>query len=199
MPPSSVAPKSGEQDASYYNGVYLTSAEYKKHYTASVYYFVWCVMVDRLKRAGAHSVLDIGCGPGQFASLLHDAGIPTYCGLDLSENAIQIARTICPEYNFVAQSVFDSDLLERYDYDTVVSMEFLEHVHEDVAVLSRIRKAKRFFGTVPNFPYESHVRHFTDCRQVIERYGSLFTQFKVDVLLANDQGKQFFLLEGVKT
>jgi SAM-dependent methyltransferase len=195
---SGSSPKSGEQDASYYNEMYRDSVEYRKHYTASRYYFLWCVIADRLKLAGVRSVLDIGCGAGQFGSLLRDSGIPNYCRLDLSENAIQMAKAICREYTFVAESAFDTDLFERFDYDAVISLEFLEHVQEDISVLSRIRQGKRFYGSVPNFPYESHVRHFTNREQVIERYGSLFTQFKVDAFLATDQGMKYFLLEGVR-
>jgi 2-polyprenyl-3-methyl-5-hydroxy-6-metoxy-1,4-benzoquinol methylase len=188
----------GEQDAAYYNRMYQDVGEYRKHYTASRYYFLWCVIVDRLKRASVKSVLDIGCGAGQFGSLLRDSGVANYCGLDLSENAIRTAKAICSQYKFVAGSVFDSDLLERFDYDAVVSLEFLEHVEEDLAVLGRIRPGKRFLGSVPNFPYESHVRHFDDCQQVIERYGPLFTQLTVDAFLAGDDGMKYFLIEGVK-
>jgi SAM-dependent methyltransferase len=189
---------SAERDAHYYNDMYSESVEYRIHYTVSQYYFLWCVLVDRLKRANVKSVLDIGCGAGQIGSLLRDAGIPDYCGIDLSESAIKMAQAICHEYTFVATSVFDTDLLEKMDYDTVISLEFLEHVNEDVAVLRRIRQGKRFYGSVPNFPYESHVRHFQNSEEVTERYGSLFTQFKVDTLLANEQGKRFFLIEGVR-
>ncbi len=191
--------KPGEQDALFYDNVYQESIEYRKHYTASPYYFLWCVIGDRLKRGGGRSVLDIGCGPGQFASMLRDAGVPNYCGLDLSEQAIQMARAICPEYRFVAESVFDSVLLDRCDYDTVVSTEFLEHVHEDVAVLNRIRAGTRFYGTVPNFPFVSHVRHFRNCEEVGERYGSAFAHLTVDAMPADNTGKRFYLIEGVKT
>ncbi len=197
-PGSRSLPESGERDVSYYNDMYRDIDEYRKHYTASRYYFLWCVIVDRLKRAGVKSVLEIGCGAGQFASLLRDAGVPNYCGVDLSETAIRAARATCTEYTFVAASAFDTNLLEQLDYDTVISLEFLEHVNEDVAVLDRIRQGKKFYGSVPNFPYESHVRHFTNCQQVAERYGSLFTQFKVDAFLADEEGRQYFLFEGVK-
>jgi SAM-dependent methyltransferase len=192
-------PRTGhEQEASYYDAMYAVTAEYRKHYTASRYYFLWCVIVDRLKRANVQSVLDVGCGPGQFASLLRDSGIPKYCGLDLSKKAVRTARAICRQYEFVATSVFDTNLFEQFDYDAVISLEFLEHVNDDIAVLSRIRQGKLFYGTVPNFPEESHVRHFVDCGQVIGRYGSLFTQFRVDEFLANGGETKYFLIEGIK-
>ena len=94
--------------------------------------------------------------------------------------------------------MFDTDLFERFDYDAVISLEFLEHVDGDMSVLRRIRQGKRFYGSVPNFPYESHVRHFLDCRQVAERYGPLFTGFRVDEFLADGGARKYFLMEGVK-
>jgi SAM-dependent methyltransferase len=187
-----------EQDSTYYDQMYQETTDYSRHYTGSRYYFLWCVIVDRMKREGTKAVLDIGCGPGQFASLLRDQGIPRYCGIDLSPEAIRMANTVCPECKFVAASVFDSDLLENHDYDAVVSLEFLEHVHEDIDVLKRIRRGRTFYGTVPDFPYESHVRHFTDCAQVRERYGSLFSQFHVDEFPAKGGEIRYFLMEGVR-
>jgi SAM-dependent methyltransferase len=188
-----------ERDASYYDQMYAESDEYRKHYTESRYYFLWCVIVDRLKRANVQSVLDVGCGPGQFASLLRDSGIRKYCGIDLSENAVRTARAICGQYEFVATSVFDTNLFDEFDYDAVISLEFLEHVNEDIAILDGIRQGRRFYGSVPNFAYESHVRHFLDCGQVTDRYASLFTQFKVDEFPANRGETKYFLFEGVKS
>jgi ubiquinone/menaquinone biosynthesis C-methylase UbiE len=44
-------------------------------------------------------VWDFGCGPGQTTKYLKDLGIEI-SGLDLSENIIEQARTICPEIHF---------------------------------------------------------------------------------------------------
>jgi SAM-dependent methyltransferase len=188
----------GERDAEWYNRAYRETEEYRKHYTQSQYYFIWTVVLDRLLRAGVSSVLDIGCGPGQFASLLRANNVPRYCGIDLSQVAIRLARSACPDYTFSAVNVFETDILEKLDYDTAISMEFLEHVSDDIIVLQRIPKGRRFIGSVPNFPYESHVRHFLNTEEVVGRYGSLFEQFHVDSFLADDKEKIFYLFEGIK-
>lgn len=192
-------PVHGEQGASWYNRAYRTSEEYRKHYTLSCYYFLWTVIVDRLLREGTESILDIGCGPGQFASFLRDKGLPNYHGIDLSDQAINMARATCPGYTFSAGSIFEADVLDKVAYDTVVAMEFLEHVEDDLVVLKRIRKGARFIGSVPDFPYESHVRYFNSSEEVAKRYGPLFDQFTVDTFLANGEGKTFYLIEGVRS
>ncbi|MEN6558387.1 MAG: class I SAM-dependent methyltransferase [Thermoguttaceae bacterium] len=187
-----------QQQASHYNEIYAESEEYRKHYTASQYYFLWCVVVDRLKRANCQAILDIGCGSGQFASMLWNAGIPQYVGLDFSETAIFLARNHCPGYRFVCESAFDTNLFLKYNYDLVISMEFLEHVDDDIAILNRIPSGKKFLGTVPSFPYKSHVRFFSGPERVAERYEPLFSQFRVDTILADNRGARYFLFDGVK-
>ncbi len=187
-----------ERPSDWYDKDYRESAQYNTDYRQSHYYFLWCVVIDRIVRGGTQSVLDVGCGPGQVASFLRDKRLPHYVGLDLSPVAIARAAELCPGYSFTAGSVFDCDLLETADYDTVLSMEFLEHVEQDLAVLNRIKSGAIFIGTVPNFPYPSHVRHFNSCEEVASRYGVLFRDFSVAEYDSPDRKCRYFLLQGVK-
>lgn len=187
-----------ERDADYYDDVYEKSVEYRKHYTASRYYFLWAVVVDRILAAGHDSVLEIGCGSGQFARLLHDKKIGRYHGVDLSEQAIGMARVACPDGLFSVADIFASSLPETGDYDVVVSTEFLEHVRGDLAVLARIRQGARVLATVPNFPYESHVRHFESAEAVFQRYAPLFQPLRVDAWAGNQAGMEYFLIDGIR-
>jgi len=194
--PCSAKPR--EQEAGYYDAVYYESDDYKLHYTASRYYAFWCVLVDRMMRAGVDSVLDIGCGPGQFAALLRDKGVSKYCGFDFSEARIDAARAVCPEFQFVVADARTTDLFDTADYAAAVCTEFLEHVKEDIEILRRIRKGARVYATVPNFPFVSHVRHFESREQVRARYQAELDELQVDPFLANQQGKTLYLLEGIR-
>jgi len=186
----------GVKGADWYNQAFKQVAEYSLHYTESSYYFLWTVLTDRILRSRAGSILDLGCGPGQFASLLHDKGVRNYRGADFSSMSIDMARSRCPYFDFVVVDLAESDLLERFSYDCVVALEFLEHVEFDLDIIRRIRNGTKFFGTVPNFPYDSHVRHFANEIEVRTRYESFFTDFTVDAFLENTMGKTFFLMEG---
>ncbi len=188
----------GQQDAAWYDETYATTQHYRQHYTASHYYFLWSVIADRMMHQRPARVLDIGCGPGQFGALLRDKGLADYCGLDFSQQTIAMARAACPEFTFVLADVFHSDLIETYPYDTVVCMEFLEHVEDDLGIGRRLRSGTHCYATVPNFPYVSHVRHFATPAEVEARYSDLFHDFSVDAFPANAQGNVFFLLEGVR-
>jgi SAM-dependent methyltransferase len=188
----------GEREAEFYDEVFRHEDEYNVHYTQSRYYYVWCVLVDRIMSSGAKSVLDIGCGPGQLASFFRDRGLPKYFGLDLSPVAIEKARALCPGYQFRAENALETKVLSQVDYDTVISLEFLEHVHEELGVLEQIRSGTRFLGTVPDFPYQSHVRHFNSCQQVESRYGHLFNSFSVTEFVDPSRKKRYFLLDGIR-
>lgn len=188
----------GEQASTFYDDVYGASEAYRQHYTHSRYYFLWCVIADRLRRQGARAVLDIGCGPGQFAALLRDIGIHDYRGLDFSKTCIEMARRACPQFEFFHGDAFETDLVHTFGYDTVVCTEFLEHVERDLEFLARIRPGVRVYGTVPNAGGRGHVRMFVNCEEVTARYASLFRDFRVDAFLEQQNGVTFFLFEGIK-
>src|SRR6266576_1545696 len=73
-----------ERRGDYYDAIYSETADYSRHYADSRYFFLWCVLVDRIQPAQVRCLFDIGCGPGQLASFLHDRGLPKYVGIDFS-------------------------------------------------------------------------------------------------------------------
>ena len=189
----------GEKGPDYYNASFGQGDVRRRHYTESSYYFIWTVIVDRLRRLDAKSVLEIGCGPGQLAALIHDAGIlENYRGFDFSERRILQARLACPALSFDVADAYKTDIFSSFSYDTAIATEFLEHVEGDLEVLSKLPIGTRFIGTVPNFPYISHVRHFASSDEVLRRYGQVLQSCSVVSFLENADGKTFFLIEGTR-
>lgn len=188
-----------QQGSEYYDKAFEENNGWRKHYTRSPYYIIWTVIIDRLRRCGSRKVLEIGCGPGQLASAVCDSGIvDSYVGIDFSSKGISYARLACPRFQFEHADALETDLIEKLEYDTVLTTEFLEHVERDIDIIRRIRLGVRFIATVPNFPYVSHVRHFENPEEAFERYGSFFEDFSIVVIPANEQGKKFFLMEGTR-
>lgn len=194
----SEAEEMGVKNSDWFNEAFKNTIEYHVHYTESYYYFLWTVLLDRINRTKVESIIDLGCGPGQFASLLFDNGIKRYLGIDFSDEAIKLARLVCPEFDFKVLDLTKTDILSTYNYDCVVTMEFLEHVEFDLNVLEQIKPGTKVFATVPNFPYVSHVRYFENASAVTNRYNCLFTALSVSPFLENKKGKTFFLMEGIK-
>lgn len=186
----------GEKGAEWYDASFDAGGTGARHYTESEYYFLWSVIVDRIQTTAARSILEIGCGTGQLACLIQDNVGCRYVGFDFSQTRVEFARKAHPDLSFVQQDAFQTDLFTTCDYDTVVCTEFLEHVEEDRVVLNKIRKGSRFYGTVPNFGFTSHVRHFNNQDEVRSRYAGCFRDLRIDRFLADGKGKAFYLLDG---
>jgi trans-aconitate methyltransferase len=157
------------------------------------------VIVDRVRRGKLLKILEIGCGPGQLAAFLHDQGVESYVGLDFSQTAIDLARRAVPGGRFIQDDARTSQVYTQVDHDAIICTEVLEHIQDDLLVVSRFRPGKRCLCTVPNFGYESHVRHFKDADEVASRYGDFFREMDIMSLRSPKAGDVvYFLLDGVR-
>ena len=182
----------------YYNLYFDSNSRWRLHYSDSSYYFLWAIIADRICRDKITSVLDIGCGSGQLALLLHDKGLSNYCGIDFSMNMIDWAKHQCPDYTFIYGDVFNTELFKTKKYDVVVSTEFLEHVNQDLEVIKRIPKGTKFYGSVPNFPAKGHVRYFINTDEVTDRYKKYFNNFSVEAYKKDKLNLILYIIEGIK-
>jgi 2-polyprenyl-3-methyl-5-hydroxy-6-metoxy-1,4-benzoquinol methylase len=186
-----------EKSSEYYDGVFHSDGKFHGHYAASPYYCVWTVILDRIRRIEHPRILEIGCGTGQLAKAIHDSGLAeSYLGFDFSPVAVRLSKERCPELDFGVADALETDLYRTADYNTVISTEFLEHVERDTDVISAIKPGTWFVGTVPNFPYRSHARHFRDAREVIDRYARFFEPFEVLPVLLDEGGATVYLMQG---
>jgi SAM-dependent methyltransferase len=191
--------REGQQDSDFYDRTFDADDYWRRHYTEVDHYCCWTVLIDRLRSHRARRLLEIGCGTGQLAGALRDARIlDAYCGFDFSEHRLSHARTVCPEWRFEIADAFKTDLFDTFDYDAALSTEFLEHVEGDLDVLARLRGGTFFVGTVPNYAFVSHVRHFASPGDVAERYAPLLDRIDVVPIRLNVGGKTLYILEGVR-
>jgi 2-polyprenyl-3-methyl-5-hydroxy-6-metoxy-1,4-benzoquinol methylase len=62
------------------------------------------------------SILDFGCGKGDFCGFLRDNGIAaSYCGIDVNENLIALAQRKYPEARFIAIDIDESSFDVSFD------------------------------------------------------------------------------------
>lgn len=188
-----------ELAASWYDDVFKRAQHYHQPFYQSAYYPTWTVIADRLQRYGAKRILDVGCGPGQFAQMLQDWGFERYTGIDFSPQAIEIAQALVPGYEFRVADARSLDSYQGIEYDAIVCTEVLEHIEDDFGVLSCFAQGTPCLSTVPNFPYESHVRHFDSADAVSARYRSYFDSLTVTRLKGTrGSDEQFFLMDGLR-
>ena len=167
--------------AEWYNKAFGTSDEYHGSYQDSRYLPLWTAIVSML--FPEERVLDIGCGPGQFAQMCVEHG-HEYIGVDFSKVAIDMAIKLALERTLFIQR--DVSLLQplpfmvNYDLIGVVTfVEVLEHLDNDIEVLDYYAKDKPVILTVPDFMAEGHVRCFNNEGEIRDRYTNfMFTRIE---------------------
>ncbi len=62
------------------------------------------------------TILDFGCGKGDLFGFLNDKGISvTYCGIDVNENLIELAKTKYPRAEFMAVDIEEESFDRMFD------------------------------------------------------------------------------------
>lgn len=193
--------KKQEASVEYYDLMYQEggwNGNYFKHYSHSPYLKCWEKILSFMGSLKDKRILDIGCGVGQFASFLRDNGLESYCGIDFSQEAIKQAKQKGLEnFIFKKEDIFHSDTLNE-DFDYVVILEVLEHLKEDLKLLSLFKSKTKMIISVPNYDSASHVRYFSNLDSVILRYQSLMKIYKSASIEINQGAGIIFLLEGEK-
>lgn len=155
----------------YYNKVFAKSITYKKTAEHTLYYKMWRNILGLISRED--KIIEIGCGTGQLAKMLIDNNFNYIKGFDYSETGIEICHTLNPvnKDKFSVRNIYDIEKLDKgYVY---ICTEVLEHLENDFHVIDILPEGANFIFSVPNFKFESHVRHFVNKEQIIERYKGL--------------------------
>lgn len=95
------------ESAGYYDLLYSTIRDYAAESAAIA------TLLRDLNPAG-RTVLDVGCGTGEHARRLTDAGF-LVDGLDLDPAFVRLAHQKCPSGRFVEADMSDFDVQNRYD------------------------------------------------------------------------------------
>jgi predicted TPR repeat methyltransferase len=183
----------------FYDGIYEQSEKYQVDPEHSVYLPVWEKVCDALKARGALRVLDIGCGPGQFAQYLN-AQIPDleYIGVDYSQTAIREAKRKCPSAHFFERDLTEDNALAEFQADACIMLEVLEHIEDDCEMLARVPGGQWVVMSVPNFDSFGHVRFFENEDEVMARYAAIFEDFRSETIELRGRTK-IFLVSGMRS
>jgi SAM-dependent methyltransferase len=180
--------------AEFYDAGFRMTEKYQTSGDDSVYRPVWELVLTALSAHQAKIVLDLGCGPGQFAEFILARSTVKYFGYDFSPEAVQRARNRTLE-----RATFDTaDLTMRplpfpEIYDTVVATEFLEHVTEDLAIIRALHPGTRLIASVPNFDSFGHVRFFGAEEAVRARYRHVVDAMVISTVAVGKQSKIFVM------
>ena len=140
-------------------------------------------------------IIELGCGSGQFANMLFDAGFENYIGYDFSSVAIARAAELNPANRdcFLQKDI--RGLVWPSAVETVIIFEVLEHLVDDIAVLKEVPSGFNVIFSVPNFNSFNHVRTFENLPAIIARYGA-YLDFSRYQRMDIKNKKCRFLLQG---
>jgi 2-polyprenyl-3-methyl-5-hydroxy-6-metoxy-1,4-benzoquinol methylase len=126
--------------------------------------------VDVKRVINSPRVLELGCGDGRFTAFLGE--FSDMDAIELSEEAINIARTNHPHVNFMQGSALDFDFGAE-KYDVIISQEVIEHIEDQkkyIEVCAKVLKKDGFLiMTTPNKKVFDHMEGGNWSNQPIEK------------------------------
>lgn len=183
----------------YYDAVYGKDNHYREDGAALEHAKHFSLICDLLDSDGAQSVLDLGCGPGQFAQYLRSRMPIPYLGVDYSQVAIHSATDRhVPDAEFRVLDVVACDIPDCPPTTSIVCTEVLEHVLEDEALIAKIPVGHPCYFSVPSFYTFGHVRHFGDEASVRDRYSKYFDSFAVTELPLGAGKNRLYVFSGLR-
>ena len=129
------------------------------------------------------TIVDLGCGVGNFTKVLLEAGYIDYLGIDFSEVVLNVAIDRFPNVRFILRDLRDkktSVILEKYKI--FVILETLEHINDDLGVIKKIPKDSLVIFSVPNFDNKFHVRYFNNTKEIIDRFINILDVYDYKII-----------------
>jgi 2-polyprenyl-3-methyl-5-hydroxy-6-metoxy-1,4-benzoquinol methylase len=109
------------------------------------------LILRTIERSGAKTILDVGCGTGNFVSYFTRKGYDI-TGIDLSSEAISQARKGCPGCSFICHDIMETPFPQKADL--VYSTQVIEHIFDVDRFLSHLKSSLNRGGlliiTTPN-------------------------------------------------
>ena len=190
-----------EMDAAFYDRGYREDranpqAAYSSAPEDASYYESWKKVLGLI--AVDEAIADFGCGSGQFALMAIAAKKKYIFGMDFSSEAIAWARSrnLSLAHCFHVGDLHDISVYPKV-YDVAVCLETLEHIENDLFVLSNFRRGCHVVITVPSFALSVHVRHFKTAAEVSNRYEGLLNIRSVQKVSVSEY-RALWVVDGVR-
>lgn len=184
-----------EKNSRYYNG--HLKQFFKKEYR---WYDLYEEASKLLPPPNKHTIVDLGCGVGGFARLLYRKGYKRFLGIDFSNYGIDLCKSRVPTFVFLVGDLLAPKIRERFSkHSTFVILEVLEHINEDIQLISSIPSKSTVIFSVPNKDFECHVRFFNNVEDVISRYNELLKFVSsTEVDKREKPGQKMFLFKTIR-
>ena len=115
------------------------------------------------KESHIETILDAGCGDGNFTASVAEVGGYKLYGVDLSSGGIGKAKTNYPQIKFAQSSLYEdlcSPFQEVEMFDAIISVEVIEHLYSPNTYMKRANEALRPGGLlILTTPYWGYLKN----------------------------------------
>ena len=187
-----------ELKSTYYNEVYRRGGHLGVYNmepeNVPVYSYLWQIAASAV--GDCDEIVDLGCGAGHFSYIFRKKHKDIkYTGYDFSEVAIRMAQNReVVNCDFKVADLYKSKF-DKKSKRVFVCLEVLEHLENDIGLISNLPLGSTILFSVPNYDSAGHVRIFENPTAVIERYASVLSIELKDVVKFG-KGNKIFLFKG---
>ncbi|MDR0354498.1 MAG: class I SAM-dependent methyltransferase [Deltaproteobacteria bacterium] len=121
------------------------------------------------------NVADLGCGMGNFTGIMvkRRQRPEVYIGVDISHNNIKVAKAAYPGWNFIYGDFASPQVIQQYErFEAYLLLNVLDVLEDDLGFLETVPGEKPVLFSMPRFPKEGSVRHFSDVQDLRTRYSN---------------------------
>ena len=154
----------------------------------------------RLGLLSIANVVDLGCGAGNFVKIMRDRKQKPemYLGIDCSHKCISTAKAAYPGWNFLYGDFYNERVRAEYErFDAILLLNMVDTIEDDVTLLQFMPEGKPLVFSVPKAPREGSLRHFTEGRDVYEKYSS-FLNIRSIGRFKNNAGEEWSMINASK-
>jgi 2-polyprenyl-3-methyl-5-hydroxy-6-metoxy-1,4-benzoquinol methylase len=139
--------------------------------------FLWPIVRSLLPQKKMVRVLDLGCGPGVQARAVAEMGHEVV-GIDVSEEAVEIARHAVPGGRFIVADVYDIPWAELENaFDVVLAMEVIEHLYYPRRLLRAAHRCLHQGGMfILSTPYHGYAKNLATA--ILDKWDNHFNIFE---------------------
>lgn len=130
----------------------------------------------RLGLLSIDNVADLGCGAGNFVSVMvaRNQRPEVYIGIDNNHHQISTAKAAYPGWKFVYGDFNSERVKAEYErYGAYLLLHMVDTVEDDMALLSSMPEGKPLVFSLPRFEKEGSHVFFTENREIQDRYSPI--------------------------
>ena len=151
----------------------------------------------RLGLLGINNVADLGCGAGNFVSVMTDRGMrpDMYVGVDNNHQRISTAKAAYPGWKFIYGDMRDSRVRAEYErYGALLMLNLIDTLEDDLDFLAGLPREKPLVFSITRAERPEARFFLAESNNIRERYSSILNIQSVGRYYNANTGERWFLI-----